>query len=102
MDGRWFCYPDAPRSPMPVESVAWLLHSEYGSKRLIMLIVCNPEGDSLNVPGIIYAKRSVWNMPSKSDVQPNRYLEIIDAAGDISEFQLSRPTDTRITVTRGK
>ncbi len=57
----WTMYPDNG-PPIPVEAAAWLLHSIYPG-RDILLITCNASGKSLDVPRVWYADTIVWCKP---------------------------------------
>lgn len=62
-NGVWCLVPDAPRPPMPVESVAWTLAETY--RKPVVLISCNPEAHRLksHPPGVWYALKNVSVAP---------------------------------------
>jgi hypothetical protein len=70
---------------MSVEAAAWLLRAEHPDKPLI-LVVCNPAGEVIHVPGVYYSKQLVWSTPN--------WLPGGD--GRIEQFTRSFPTTQEI------
>lgn len=87
LDGEWHVFPDEG-DPVPT-SDAVAVFRERGVDERIVLVVCNPQGHSLNSPGVSYARKTVWS-------QPDRFLTFRIAAvfrdhpedgiGSIDEF----------------
>jgi hypothetical protein len=85
--GVWTCYPDAPRVPLPVEEVAWMLRNLY-PRRDIILLVCNENGNKISVPNVWYGRTFVWSTDTTHDpwhVLIPRYHDK-PVVGDIWEF----------------
>ena len=78
--GVWTAKPDAPLQPLPVAELAGILHAEHPD-RPIVLLICNPAGEPLSVPGVFYARSIVWQVP---DCFPHERRD--GGTGSIQEF----------------
>lgn len=81
LDGQWFIFPQDGR-PMLASKAAQRLRSKEPG-RVIVFIVCNPDGVPLGMPGVYHAKQSVWFEPDKNYVGDERDHE---TCGNIFEF----------------
>jgi hypothetical protein len=63
-DGQWCCFPE--EGPVvPVRAMVQHLLAQ-NPDRVIVCIVCNPDGLKLGIPGVYHAKESVWIIPDKN------------------------------------
>lgn len=86
---NWVCLdPKAPRSGhmVKVRDLALQLRKE-NPDRVIVLIICNPGGFNLGIPGVFHAMDSVWFDPDKDadNTDPGRQ-EDRGCVGNIFEF----------------
>lgn len=63
VDGVWTAFPDAG-SPVSVETLVERVRRDW-PRRQIVLIVCNPGGHDLAVPGVAYSCQMVWLIPTR-------------------------------------
>jgi hypothetical protein len=61
--GTWHVFPDYG-PPMPVETFARALKHVYGD-RVLWLLICNSQGQTINVSGVAYPKQTCWAMPDR-------------------------------------
>lgn len=62
---QWYAFPDV-RPPLPVHTLALELKQDYPG-RDIVLVICNPDGLELGVPGVHYSRGgSVWIVPDRN------------------------------------
>jgi hypothetical protein len=88
-------FPDPPLYPMHAETVAQLLKQRYGD-RPIVLLSCNPDGRTVRVRGVWYAKKTVSAWPYLGlPGWVNRADELVE--GDAGEGPLPPATQTRST-----
>jgi hypothetical protein len=80
--GEWWCYPDPPHVPAPVEAVAWMLHDLYPD-RDIVLVCCNGGGTPLHIPRVWYVKKVLWTSPGFEWMDD---FVGVDNAGTFAEF----------------
>lgn len=68
-DGEWVCKRGDDATQLHVPTVAWVLHDLFGDDYRIMLLVCNPAGHHLFVPGVLHSHRVMWLIPGKPEVR---------------------------------
>lgn len=83
-DGRWYAYP-THGLPVLVEELVRSIRETYPHRRIV-LIICNPEAHTLDVPGVSYAPDKVWVMTDKKAGLSFRDLLAPEAVGSFEEF----------------
>ena len=82
--GNWTLFPDPPRKPQPVREVARTLRNIYPNNPIV-LIVCNPNGHSIFVEGVYYAKKNIYVTPDRYCNPPRK--NTVGYIGSIDEFE---------------
>jgi hypothetical protein len=85
LDGQWTLCPDDPDLWMPVRQFCKTFQLIHPGEPLF-LVVCNPAGDKLDLPGVYYARSSVWVRPGTDDRFYWRTLSYVHFAGSFNDF----------------
>lgn len=86
MYGQWYAFPD-DREALLVDDVLWDLRRKHPGIRIVA-VVCNPDGLVTEVPGVTYAQKTVWAIPTRHTglfVRLTRSL-IPDTIGSINQL----------------
>jgi hypothetical protein len=63
---------------------AWDLHLAMPDRDVVM-IVCNENGKPLNVPGVWYARSTVWSKPRWASEKTPKPKSVADIASFVTE-----------------
>jgi len=85
-NGEWYAYPDF-ESPIPMECAVERLKKRFPGRRIV-LVACNPDGLTFDIPGVTYAKENVYFWPDHNVLTDldAKYPEDGGGIGSIWEF----------------
>jgi hypothetical protein len=89
--GRWNLITKPDLEQIDTKAIGYTLKRLY--HRDVYLVSCNVHGQRLNVPGVFYAPRVVWQTPGPQwrIVSMHGNYTLVRGVGDVSEFVEGKP-----------